>query len=198
VRRVQRLGVFGGTFDPPHVGHVALAQWAVESLALDRVLFVPAGHPPHKRGRTITSAGHRLAMARLGARGNPAFAVSTLELESDGPSFTLATLEHVAERYDGERFLLIGADSLDEFRGWHEPDSILSLATLAVAGRPGAGRPATLAWARRTRRVAWIGNPAIDISSSLVRERVRGGHSCRYLVPDPVWRYIERHRLYRR
>src|SRR4051812_46981398 len=85
--------------------------------------------------------------------------------------------------------------TMDEFRGWHEPDSSLSLATLAVAGRPGAGRPATLAWARRTRRVAWIGNPAIDISSSLVRERVRGGHSCRYLVPDPVWRYIERDRL---
>jgi len=197
VGRAQRLGVFGGTFDPPHIGHVALAQWAVEALALDRMLFVPAGHPPHKRRRTITPARHRLAMARLAARGNPAFAVSTIELDGDGPSFTLETLERLAARHTGDLYLVIGADSLDDFRDWHEPDAILSLATLAVAGRPGAGHPATLAWARRTKRVVWIGNPPIDISSSLVRDRVRGGHSCRYLVPDPVCRYIKRHRLYR-
>jgi nicotinate-nucleotide adenylyltransferase len=132
VGRVRRLGLFGGTFDPPHVGHVALAQWALESLQLDQVWFVPAGRPPHKRGRTISDADHRLAMTRLAVRGNPAFKVSTLELLSDGPSFTLATLQRVAARVDAERFLLIGADSLDDFRGWYEPDSILSLATLAV------------------------------------------------------------------
>jgi nicotinate-nucleotide adenylyltransferase len=196
--RAHRLGVFGGTFDPPHIGHLVIAHWALESLGLERVLFVPAGQPPHKRGRTITDARHRLAMTRVAVRGHPCFGVSTIELSRGGPSFTVDTLARIGARHDGDLHLVIGADSLDEFRAWHQPDAILKLARLAVAGRPGAGRTATLAWARRTGRVAWVGNPEIGISSSLVRERVREGHSCRFLVPDPVWRYIERHRLYRR
>jgi nicotinate-nucleotide adenylyltransferase len=194
---VRRVGIFGGTFDPPHVGHLLIAGWAREALALERVVFVPAGQPPHKRGRMLTAARHRLAMTRLAVRGNPAFRVATLELERRGPSFTVDTLRAFA-RAGVELFLLVGADSLDDFHGWHDPDGILSLARLAVAGRPGAGGRGGGWWARRGRRVTWIGNPEVGVSSSLVRQRVRGGGSCRYLVPDPVWRYVEREGLYRR
>jgi nicotinate-nucleotide adenylyltransferase len=193
---VRRLGVFGGTFDPPHVGHLAIAAWARDALALDQVLFVPAGQPPHKRGRRLTPARHRLAMIRLAVRGNPAFKVSTWELDRRGPSFTIDTLEHFARSRDVRLHLVVGADSLDDFHTWRRPDDILALARLAVAGRPGSGSRGE-AWARRTKRVDWIGNPLIEISSTLVRERVAGGYSCRYLVPDPVWRYVEKHRLYR-
>jgi nicotinate-nucleotide adenylyltransferase len=193
---VRRVGVFGGTFDPPHIGHLALAAWARDALGLDRVLFIPAGQPPHKRGRRLSPARHRLAMTRLAVRGNPAFRVSTWELERRRPSFTIDTLEHLARARTVALHLLVGADSLDDFRTWKRPDAILALARLAVAGRPGSGSRGE-AWARRTGRVDWIGNPGIDLSSTLVRERVRVGHSCRYLVPDPVWRYVEKHRLYR-
>ncbi len=194
--RMKRLGLFGGTFDPPHVGHLALAEWARERLRLDRVLFLPAGQPPHKRRARVSSAAARLAMTRLAVRGNPAFEVSTLEIESDGPSYTVDTVRRIAAARPGSRFyLLVGADSLDDFRTWHEPEAILAHCTLAVAGRPGAGRAATRAWARR-HGVVWIGNPGIEVSSSLVRARARAGRSVRYLVPEPVARYLARHRLY--
>lgn len=193
---VRRVGVFGGTFDPPHLGHLVIAAWARDALALDQVLFVPAGQPPHKRGRKLTPARHRLAMIRLATRGNPAFKVSTWELDRRGPSFTIDTLQHLSNSRQVQLHLVVGADSLDDFRAWHRPDEILALARLAVAGRPGSGSRGE-AWARRTKRVDWIGNPLIEISSTLVRERVAGGYSCRYLVPGPVWSYIERHRLYR-
>ena len=193
----MRLGVFGGTFDPPHIGHLVLAEWAWESLGLDRLWFVPTGRPPHKPRRRITPARHRLAMIRLAVRGRAGFAVSTLELERRTPSYTVETLRAIAGRHVGERFLLIGGDSLDDFRRWREPERILQLATLAVVGRPGAGSARTRAWARRTGRVKWIGDPALDVSSSALRARIRRGGSVRYLVPDAVRRYIQRHRLYR-
>jgi nicotinate-nucleotide adenylyltransferase len=193
---VRRVGVFGGTFDPPHLGHLAIAAWARDTLGLERVLFVPAGQPPHKRGRKRTPARHRLAMIRLAVRGTPEFRVSTWELDRRGPSFTIDTLEHLARTRGTELHLIVGADSLDDFRTWKRPDDILALSRLAVAGRPGSGTRGE-AWARRTRRVDWIGNPLVEISSTLVRERVRAGYSCRYLVPDPVWRYVGQHRLYR-
>ena len=192
----RRVGVFGGTFDPPHLGHLAIAAWACDALALDRVLFVPAGQPPHKRGRKRTAARHRLAMIRLAVRGNPKFKVSTWELERRGPSFTIDTLEHLAKTRGVQLHLVVGADSLDDFRTWKRPDAILALARLAVAGRPGSGARGDR-WAAGTGRVDWIGNPLVEVSSTLVRERTRAGYSCRYLVPDRVWNYIERHRLYR-
>lgn len=195
--RGMRLGLFGGTFDPPHIGHLVLAEWAWESLALDRLWFIPTGRPPHKPRRRITPARHRLAMTRLAVRGRNGFRVATLELERRAPSYTIDTLRAIAARHPGERFLLIGGDSLDDFRRWREPERILELATLAVVGRPGAGSPGARTWARRTGRVRWIGDPGLDVSSSALRDRVRRGGSVRYLVPDTVRRYIERHRLYR-
>ena len=204
---MRRIGLFGGTFDPPHVGHLVLAECARDRLGLDEVRFIPAGKPPHKPGTRITRAAQRVAMARLAVRGNRAFAVSTLETGRGGPSFTIETLREVAADSPGARlFLLMGADSLDEFATWREPESILLLATLAVAGRPGAnaralrrGRaaPARGPSVRGGARIEWIDNAEIAVSSSIVRTRVRTGRSIRYLVPDAVAAYIARHRLYR-
>lgn len=195
---IARLGLFGGTFDPPHMGHLALAEWARERLRLDRVLFIPAGQPPHKSRAGISAAADRLAMTRLAVRGHSRFEVSTFELGGDGPSYTIGTVRALAGRGDARRsYLIVGADSLDDFRSWEEPEEILSLATLAVAGRPRAGARGRV-WAARHGRVVWIGNPEFDVSSSLVRARVRAGLSIRYLVPDLVAAYITRHRLYRK
>ena len=191
--------MFGGTFDPPHVGHLALAEWARERLVLDRVLFVPAGRPPHKRGPRLSSPEHRLAMTRLAVRGNAAFEVSTVELEEAGPSYTVETLERLGERRKRAAwFLLVGSDSLEEFPTWRDPQGILERATLAVARRPPARlMPVTpMLPAGFTGRLLALGNPLFEVSSTLVRRRARAGRSIRYLVPESVVAYIARHRLY--
>ena len=215
----RRIGLFGGTFDPPHVGHLALAEWARQSLRLDCVLFVPAGHPPHKGRARLSAVEHRVAMTRLAVRDNPAFTVSALEARRDGPSFTVDTLRALRRREPRARiYLLMGADSLAEFPTWHDPDAIVAFATLAVAPRPkgtaqlrsqrgrgaGAGARASgkvgaAASQRfpRASRVAWLGSPGLEVSSSAIRARLRAGRSVRYLIPEAVARYIARHRLYR-
>jgi nicotinate-nucleotide adenylyltransferase len=196
---VDRVAMFGGTFDPPHVGHLALAEWAREQLSLHRVLFVPAGRPPHKRGPRLSNPEHRLAMTRLAVRGNPAFEVSTIELDNPEPSYTVKTLERLRQQRARSRwFLLVGSDSLDEFPTWREPETILELATLAVAQRPpdrSTRGPSSLPRSFGGRVVA-LGNPIFEVSSTLVRRRARAGRSIRYLVPDAVAAYIDRHRLY--
>jgi nicotinate-nucleotide adenylyltransferase len=197
VSKLRRLGVFGGTFDPPHVGHLALAEWAREELGLDRVLFVPAGTPPHKRAARA-GAAHRLAMTRRAVRGNPAFAVSTIESRRAGPSYTADTLAAVAKANPGaELWLLMGADMYATFDSWVRPGEIAALAALAVALRPGTRAPRVSRAARSGRGVRWLTNPALEVSSSAVRERARRGASLRYLVPDAVARYVAKHRLYR-
>jgi len=212
----RRIGLFGGTFDPPHVGHLALAEWARQALRLDRVLFVPAGRPPHKGRARISAVEHRVAMTRLAVRDNPAFTVSGLETRRDGPSFTVDTLRALRRREPRARiYLLMGADSLAEFPTWRDPEEILAFAKLAVAPRPGAAPPSpaprrgTGAPARRrgvgaaprgvpaASHIAWLGSPGLEVSSNAIRARLRAGRSARYLIPDAVARYIARHRLYR-
>lgn len=197
-RRLRRLGIFGGTFDPPHVGHLALAEWAREELRLDRVLFVPAGTPPHKRAAR-TGVAHRLAMTRRAVRGNKAFAVSTIETRRAGPSYTADTVAALAKAHRGaELWLLMGADMYATFDAWVRPGEIASLAALAVALRPGAKAPRASLAAKRGRGVRWLTNPALEVSSSAVRERAGRGASLRYLVPDAVAKYVAMHRLYRK
>lgn len=192
---MRRVGLFGGSFDPPHLGHLALAEWAREALALDRVVFMPAGSPPHKTRRTLSPVRHRLAMIRLAVRGNPAFVVSALEARRSGPSYTVDTLRLLKLAHPGARlYLLMGADSLAEFETWHEPAAIRTLATLVVATRPAA--PPGQA-ARGARGVRWLDNPPLGVSSSGIRARARRGLSLRYLVPEAVAGYVARHRLYR-
>jgi nicotinate-nucleotide adenylyltransferase len=202
---MRRIGLFGGTFDPPHFGHLVLAEWARVRLRLDRVVFVPAGTPPHKRGRRLTDAALRLALTRLAVRGNPAFTVSGFEARRAGPSFTVDTLRHFHARQPGARFyLLMGADSLADFPSWHEPVEIARLATLIVAARPAQPAPGVrarshpLVQARARGRVVLLDNPLVAISSSVLRARARAGRSLRYLVPDAVAAYVARHGMYRR
>jgi nicotinate-nucleotide adenylyltransferase len=189
---MRRVGLFGGTFDPPHVGHLVLATHAKEQLGLDEVRFIPAGDPPHKQRRDLSPAADRLAMTRLAVRGEPGFEVSTIETRRAGPSFTVDTLRRVAATSPRARlYLLLGGDSLDDFAGWREPGTILRLATVVVAKRPGARGT------RRGRRIVHLDSPEIEVSSSVIRGRVRAGRSVRGMVPDAVLAYIRRRGLYR-
>ena len=194
-----RVGLFGGTFDPPHLGHLALAEWARVQLRLDRVIFVVAGEPPHKRGRVRTDAAHRVALTRRAVRGNPAFEVSTLEVRRKGLSYTVDTVREFAEDAVPARlYLLMGADMFETFGTWVQPHEILRHATLAVALRPGTRPPRRTPYDSMGRGVVWLDNPGLEVSSSALRARASAGESVRYLTPDAVARYIEQHRLYRR
>lgn len=196
-RGPERLGIFGGTFDPPHLGHLALAEWAREELGLDRVVFVPAGAPPHKRAPG-TPAADRLAMTRAAVRGRPEFEVDALETRRAGPSYTVDTLRALAARRPGaELWLLVGADMFASMGAWREIGAIARLARIAVAVRPGTRVPARPAWARGGLGIVPLANPGIEISSSAVRDRARAGRSVRYLVPDAVARLIAARGLYR-
>lgn len=192
---IRRLGLFGGTFDPPHLGHLALAECARDALRLDRVVFMPAGRPPHKLRPDLSPVADRLAMTRRAVRGNPAFRVSSLEARRRGPSFTLDTLRALRRRHPGARlFLLMGEDSLADLPHWREPEEIVALSTPVVAVRPGGrARGARTAFGRE---VVWLDNPGLEVSSSAIRARARSGRSLRYLVPDGVCRYLESHPLY--
>jgi len=191
----ERVGLLGGTFDPPHFGHLALAEWARAELRLTTVWFVPAGQPPHKLGARRSPARHRLAMTRLAVRGNPAFRVSTLETRRPGPSYTADTVRAFTAANPRARVhLLMGADMFATFPRWREPDAIARAAVLVVAARPGT--PSPRARAAGGRGVVWLANPGLEVSSSALRARAHAGRSIRYLVPDAVARYAERHRLY--
>jgi len=184
---VSRVGVFGGTFDPVHVGHLAIANAALEEIPLDRVLFVPARRSPLKGREPQAGAADRLAMLEAALRDEPRFAASRLELDREGPSFTVDTL--AALRGEGELYLILGSDAIADFARWREPDRIRSLAIILVAARPGA--PGVPPGVRR------LDAPLLDISSRELRARAARGRSLRYLVPEAALRYIEEHSLYR-
>lgn len=196
--------MLGGTFDPVHYGHLRLAETArgAERLSLDRILFVPAGQPWRKSDRAVSHPSHRAAMLGLAIEGNSAFEMSTLEVEREGPSYTVDTLEILHEHHPGsELFLVLGEDALADLPNWRDPDRIIRLAWLAVASRSNSSperltKPESLtpgAW----ERVLSLPMEALEISGSGIRENVRRGFSIRYLVPEAVRLYIEDHGLYR-
>lgn len=196
---VPRIGILGGTFDPPHLGHLLIAEQARDQLNLDSVLFVPAGRPPHKADDDITDAMIRRELVEAAIAGNPAFALSNSDLDQDSPSLTFQLLERLTDaRPRDHLFFIMGQDSLIDFGSWVRPERIIQLATLAVARRPIApalshGIPPVPGIERR---LAWIHAPACEISSRDIRRRVRAGKSIRYLVPSEVQTYIETHGLY--
>jgi nicotinate-nucleotide adenylyltransferase len=191
----MRLGVFGGTFDPVHLGHLVLAEQARTQLGLERVLFIPAGDPWRKAGQPITPSRHRLAMVDLAVADNSHFEVDQREIRREGPSYTVETLRELrAEQPDADLFLILGADALADLPNWHEPEGIVAMAMLAVAPRlDGELETPTLA----SGRVVSVDMPRIEISATDLRERARRGQSLRYLVPSPVETYIRQHGLYR-
>lgn len=198
----SRLGVLGGTFDPPHVAHLAVAEEAREALGLERVLFVPAGRPWQKAARDVTPGPIRLAMLERAIAGNPAFAVDGREVERPGPSYTVDTLAAlVAEGAGPDPWFILSAEALAGFATWREPQRILGLARLCVAprgSRPEAAVAALLArFPEAAGRLAVLDGPRFDLSSTEIRGRVRAGRSVRYLVPDGVAELITRYALYR-
>jgi len=189
---MTRVGVFGGTFDPVHVGHLAIAHAALESVPLDRVLFVLARRSPLKERGPVASEGDRLRMLELAVANEPRFAVSRLELDREGPSYTVDTLERLAQlNGSDELFLILGSDAMAKLPGWKDPDRIAELATLVVAERPGAPERAG------TAPIVTFDAPRLDISSRELRARAARGRSLRYLVPEPVLQHIEARGLYR-
>lgn len=190
--RHRQLGVFGGTFDPLHLGHLLVASDAYESLSLDRVLFVPAANPPHRSSGAVADAERRLAMVRAAVDGDVRFGADDLELRRGGTSYTVDTLRELQSREpDAELVFLLG---IDQFRGldtWREPHEVARLAKLAVLARGGETHDLSGPYggvAVPVRR--------IDISATEVRTRIATGRSIRYLVPEPVLRIIEAERLY--
>jgi nicotinate-nucleotide adenylyltransferase len=193
-----RLGILGGSFDPPHIAHLAIASEAFHAFALERVLFVPAAAPPHKGAGERTSAAVRLELTSLAIDDDLRFTASGVEIEH-GLVYTVDTLRALNERYTGHQLVFImGSDSLLQLETWHEPAELLSLCTLAVAPRPGdAPEDIASAAARWGDQVAMLDVPLLAISSSAVRARAAQGRPIRYLVPQRVEQYILETGLYR-
>jgi nicotinate-nucleotide adenylyltransferase len=193
------LGVMGGTFDPIHLGHLAVAEEAREVLDLERILFVPAGQPPHKPAGEVTSIEHRLAMVELAIADNRAFELSRIEVDRPGPSYTVDTLETLAA--GGDRVtVILSAETFAELPTWHEPWRLFEAARVAVAPRWGypAPDPDWLAatFPGREDRVSYLEGPRLGVSSTALRARVAAGRSIRYLVPQLVAAYIAANNLY--
>lgn len=198
----MRIGIFGGTFDPVHIAHLLLAEQCREQCALDQVWFVPAGNPPHKEGNTISSGKQRQEMLDFAIAGHPAFLVKDLELDREGPSFTVDTLRQLkASQPDDEFFLIVGADSVRDLHTWREPEAILEMATLIGVNRPDISLPDLTELAQKfgesgISKILWVSIPGTDISSTDIRQRIQENKSVRYMTPRAVEIYIHNNKLY--
>jgi nicotinate-nucleotide adenylyltransferase len=187
-----RLAVYGGTFDPPHLGHLVVAGDVHFRLGVDRVVFVPAADPPHKRGLVRTPASLRLEMVRAAVQGDARFDVDDLELHREGPSYTVETLREFRRRdSDAELFFLIGVDALRDLPTWRDPDEVARLATLVMLARGGESNIPDPRF-----RVHRVPVTRVDVSATEIRRRVAAGEPIRYLVPESVREIIEREKLY--
>ena len=199
----KRIGIIGGTFDPIHIGHLILAQSAYEQLGLDKVLFIPAGRPPHKRNRSGATDEQRVEMVRLAIETDPHFELSLIEMGIDGYSYTYLTLEKLSVIYEGcVLYFIIGQDSLETFESWYKPEEIVKHAVIVAADRPDCDQSAMEALLLRNRQkfgseFVGISCPDIQISSHELRKKIEEGGCFRYLVPDPVYHFIEKNRVYR-
>lgn len=201
----MRLGIFGGTFDPVHFGHLALAEECLAVAGLDEVWLVPAASPPHKGGKKLSRFDQRKEMLELAIAGNEKFKVEPMEADRPGPSFTIDTLEEIQKRRpNDELFLIIGGDSALEFSTWKDPAKIASLATIIVRIRPGVIMPTEEEFISQLGKELGVppkvifvsGPPYLDVSSSLLKERVSNNKSIRYLLPRAVEVYIQQKKLY--
>lgn len=198
----ERIGLFGGTFDPPHLGHLILASEAKSQLELTRLLWTVTPDPPHKQEQPITPLEHRLAMVRLAIGDNPSFELSEVELDRPGPHYTVDTIKLVADQNPGAEIVpVIGGDSLQDLPTWHQPREILYAAHwVGVMRRP--GEETNLEELERElpgirSKVHYVDAPLLEIASSEIRSRVATGKPFRYYLPDPVYEYINEHHLYR-
>ncbi len=195
------MGVLGGTFNPPHLGHMVCAQEAHAQLELDCVLLVPVAVPPHKELRDDPGAARRLDLCRAAVAGDERFAVSAVDVERGGPSYTIDTLTALhAQHPESDLTFIAGGDMARSLPTWHEPEQVLALAAFAVAERESVGRGDildALAEVRGADRLCFFDMPRVDVSSSMIRRRIAAGRPVRYLVPDAVADAIEAQGLYR-
>ena len=200
----RRIGVMGGTFDPIHYGHLVAAAEAAEEFRLEQVVFVPAGQPPHKRPETVTDARHRVLMTVLATVANDVFVVSRVDIDRPGPSYTVDTLTELQRLYgpETELYFITGADAMSQILQWKDGESLFEMCHFIAATRPGYSlmtfKKALGPVAQKFKdRIHPLQVPALAISSSDIRHRIRQGRSARYLLPDPVWHYIMKNGLYR-
>ncbi len=212
--RLLNIGILGGTFNPPHLGHLRLAEEVAFMHRLDRIVFVPACIPPHKEMNEIASPADRLSMTKLACHGNPTFSVSDMEIAASGPSYTVDTLETLAEQGDCETFFILGTDSLREIHTWKDYERLFALSNFIAVTRPGSDFQSawkelpnglTKEFQKKTghllhsssRRLIPSTVRGLDISATLIRQLLMSGRSIRYLVPDSVRSYITEKQLYR-
>ncbi len=196
-----RLGVLGGTFDPVHNGHLVVAAAAREQLGLERVLFVPAGQP-WRKDREITAAAHRIAMLRLAIDGEPAYELSTVEVDREGPSYTVDTLVELGQQFAGRDLVLVmGQDALVDLPNWKDAARVMELALLAIAPRGGRRLPKDDSWRAMpgiSERTVWLEMEPVVVSSTGIRSRIWRGSTVRGMAPAAVEEYFRKHRLYSR
>ena len=193
----MKVCLFGGTFDPPHVGHLIIAETVKETEGFDKMIFVPASIPPHKTKTDLSTIEDRMAMLQLALEGNENFQLSDVEIKRGGVSYAIDTIRELKKRYDlksKEIYFLMGSDTLKEFHTWHQPEKILEESQVLIAARPGF-RPSWIS-AEILSHIHFANVPQIEISSSLLRERIISGLTIRYAVPDSVDEYIREKRLY--
>lgn len=196
----RRIGILGGTFDPPHIGHLVLADCAIATLGLDDLLFVPAADPPHKVG-TRAPIAHRLGMLEAALTIDPRFHLSRVDIDRPGPHYTVDMVRVVQAQYpDAELYFCMGSDSLRDLTKWYQPAALIAQVRLAVMRRPDADVPLSVhadVLPTLEARIDVIDAPRLEVSSTEIVERLRQGKTVRYLVPQPVLDYIETHQVYR-
>jgi len=199
----MNIGVLGGTFDPIHIGHLVVADEVTARLGLAEVLFVPAGQPWLKANTRISAAKHRVQMVRLAIAGKPYCKLSTMEIERSGPTYTVDTIKKLREKLgtDDELFFILGWENLEDLPRWHQPELLISMCRLVAVPRVGCPVPDLSSLEEvlpgLSQRVIMLDKPEIDISASVIRERVSQGLSIEHLVPEPVEKYIREQGLYR-
>ncbi|RMF10109.1 MAG: nicotinate-nucleotide adenylyltransferase [Candidatus Neomarinimicrobiota bacterium] len=194
---VLKICLFGGTFDPPHIGHLLIAQTICEAENFDKIIFVPALIPPHKRSNKVTPVDLRLQMLQSALASNPKFEISEIEIRRGGVSFSIDTILEIKQSMKLDRenlYFLIGSDTLKQFHTWKDPERILAECQVIVALRPGFKPGEIPNWIFRQVRFANI--PRIEISSTTIRKRWRENKTIRYMVTQPVWEFINQHNLY--
>lgn len=194
----MRIGLFGGTFDPIHIGHLIIAETLKDAFPLDRILFIPAAVPPHKDATELTASRLRVEMVEAAISENPGFEMSDVEIQKGDVSYTIDTVRQLRAAFKDSRvelFLIVGGDSLVDLVNWKDPDRLLEEVPMLVAGRP--GYDIDQAEARYRSRITVLDTPLVDVSSTEIRRRVREGKSIRYWVPGAVEFIIAREGLYR-
>lgn len=202
MKEKKRVGIFGGTFDPIHLGHLIVAETLMDEFSLDKVVFIPASVPPHKLGNHVSAARHRYLMTLLATCSNPHFEVSDVEMKRQGPSYSIDTLQTLVEEHgeDTEFYFIVGADSVASLHTWNRADKLLAMCHFIGASRPGCLPDMTKIQAHfgtLAKKIHCLETPELEISSTDIRKRVLAGKTIRYIVPEAVEQYIYKEKLYK-